>query len=102
MFLGLLIIVYFLFSLIKYFLLYFGVLNVNKAIHTDIINGLMNSPCSYFDINSSGQLHSKFSNDLGIMDNVLTNVLSDSIEGPLITLILIINVVFINIYFLGP
>lgn len=73
------IVFYFVLSLIKYFLLYFGVLNINQAIHTDMINGITRSPCSYFDIKSSGQLHNKFSNDLGIMDNVLTNVLSDSI-----------------------
>ena len=50
-----------------------------KAIDTDMIHGLMRSPASFFDTTSSGQLHSAFSNDLGIMDNVLIPVLIDSL-----------------------
>lgn len=99
---GTLIIAYFIFSLIKYFLVFFGVINVNKAIHEDMIMGIMRSPSSYFDITSSGQLHSKISNDLGVIDNLFQYVFSDSVEGPIISLIFIINVVFINIYFVIP
>lgn len=100
--LGLYIIGYFIFSIIKYFFIFFGILNVNKAIHKDMIHGIVRSPCSYFDIISSGQLISKVSNDLGIMDYVIINVLIDSVEGPIINLIFIGNVIFINIYFLIP
>lgn len=67
-----------------------------------MIHGLISSPASYFDVTSSGQLNSAFSNDLGIMDNVLIPVLIDSIEGPIISIILLINVIIINFYFIIP
>ena len=60
------------------------------------------SPCSYFDITPSGRLNNKFSNDLGIMDNLLAFFLLDSIEGIILCLILIANVFSINLYFLIP
>jgi ABC-type multidrug transport system fused ATPase/permease subunit len=70
---------YFIFSVIKYFLINFGILNINSAIHKDMIHGLLRSNSSSFDSTPSGQFNNKFSNDLGIMDNVLFNVLIDSI-----------------------
>ena len=67
-----------------------------------MIHGLVRSPCSYFDITPSGRLNNKFSNDLGIMDNLLAFFLLDSIEGIITCLILIANVFSINFYFLIP
>ena len=79
LFLGLLLVIYFIFSIIKYFFINFGVLNINKAIHKDMIHGIVRSPSAYFDVTPSGRLNSKFSNDLGIMDYVLSNALIDSV-----------------------
>ena len=67
-----------------------------------MIHGLVRSPCSYFDITPSGRLNNKFSNDLGIMDNLLAFFLVYSIEGTITCLILIANVFSINLYFLIP
>ena len=100
--LGLLLLGYFIFSLIKYFLLNVVVLNSNEDIHKGMIHGLVRSPSYYFDITPTGRLNNKFSNDLGILDNMLAFVLTDSIEGPIISLILIANVFAINLYFLIP
>ena len=65
-----------------------------------MIHGLVRSPCSYFDQTPSGRLTNKFSNDLGILDNNLVFVLTDSLEGPIICIILIVNVFQINLLFL--
>lgn len=100
--LGLLILGYFLFNLLKYFLLNVIVLNSNEKIHKSMIHGLVRSPSYYFDITPTGRLNNKFSNDLGIMDNMLSFVLTDSIEGPIVSLILVANIFSINLYFLIP
>ena len=90
--LGLLLLGYFILNIVKSFLLNVVVLGSNKEIHKSMIHGLVRSPCSYFDITPTGRLNNKFSNDLGIMDNMLAYVLTDSLEGPIICLVLIINV----------
>lgn len=100
--LGLLLVGYFIFSVIKFFLLNLVVLESNEKIHKAMIHGLVRSPSWYFDITPTGRLNNKFSNDLGIMDNMLAFVLTDSIEGPIISVILLVNVFAINVYFLIP
>jgi ABC-type multidrug transport system fused ATPase/permease subunit len=67
-----------------------------------MIHGLVRSPSSYFDITPTGRLNNKFSNDLGILDSSLQFLLVDAIEGPLIMIILVINVFTINYYFIIP
>ena len=67
-----------------------------------MIHGLVRSPSFYFDITPTGRLNNKFSNDLGIMDNMLAFILKDSIEGPIVTIILLVNIFTINLYFLIP
>jgi ABC-type multidrug transport system fused ATPase/permease subunit len=67
-----------------------------------MIQGLIRSPSYYFDITSTGRLNNKFSNDLGILDNILSFVLTDSIEVPIISIILLVNVFSIDIYFIIP
>ena len=77
--LGLLLLSNLLFCLVKYFLLNFFVLNSNEEIHKSMIHGLVRSPCCYFDVTPTGRLNNKFSNDLGLMDNVFAHALTDSI-----------------------
>ena len=77
--LGLFLIGYFIFSFFKFFLLNIVVLTSNKAIHKDMIHGLVRSPSWYFDITPTGRLNNKFSNDMGILDNMLAFVLTDSV-----------------------
>lgn len=100
--LGLLLLGYFIFSNLKYFLLNILVLNSNESIHKDMIHGVVRSPSWYFDVTPTGRLNNKFSNDLGIMDNMLAFVLTDSIEGPIISIILLANIFSINLWFLIP
>ena len=44
-----------------------------------MIDGLVRSPCKYFDVTPSADLNTRFSNDLGNMDDLLLDVLIDSI-----------------------
>ena len=65
-----------------------------------MIHGIVRSPSYFFDITPSGRLTNKFSNDLGILDNMLAFILTDSLEGPIISIILLANVFQINLYFI--
>ena len=79
LFLGFLQLGYFIFCFLKYFLLTIVVLNSNEKIHKDMIYNLVRSPSSYFDTTTTGSLSSKFSNDLSVMDNILSFALIESI-----------------------
>ena len=57
---------------------------------------------SYFDVVPTGQLTNKFSNDLGIMDSSLAFTIIDVVEGPITTLVMLINIVEIDTFFLIP
>jgi hypothetical protein len=65
--------------LLKFYLLYVTLLNSNKNIHEKMVNGIVRSPGSFFDITPSGLLINKFSNDLGILDNSLAQCLIDAL-----------------------
>ena len=65
-----------------------------------MVHTIVRSPGSFFDKTPSGLLINKFSNDLGIIDNIMIFGLIDALEGPSIILIAIVNIVQINVYFL--
>ena len=65
------IVIYIIVLASKYFTIYLTVLNSNEKIHEQMMNGLVRSPSTYFDVTPSGTLINKFSNDLGILDNSL-------------------------------
>jgi hypothetical protein len=44
-----------------------------------MIHGLVRSPSTFFDITPTGRLINKFSNDLGILDNTLIFVFTDTL-----------------------
>jgi hypothetical protein len=44
-----------------------------------MIEGVLRSPASYFDITPSGRLFNTFSNDLGLLDMSISYVIIDSI-----------------------
>jgi hypothetical protein len=43
-----------------------------------MVNGIVRSPASFFDVTPSGMLINKFSNDLSILDNALALTLIDT------------------------
>ena len=57
-----------------------------------MLNGVVRSPASYFDLTPSGQLISRFSNDIGILDNSLAFVFVDCLEGPIVTIVMALNI----------
>ncbi len=67
-----------------------------------MIHGLVRCPSSYFDTTPTGKLINKFSNDLGILDDTLSFVFTDMIEGPIISIIMLANIFQINVFFIPP
>jgi ABC-type multidrug transport system fused ATPase/permease subunit len=67
-----------------------------------MINGVVRSPTSFFDSTPSGVLANKFSNDLGILDNSLPMVLTDTLEGPTSMAVAIVNICIIYPFFIPP
>ena len=65
-----------------------------------MVNGIVRSPCSFFDATPSGVLINKFSNDLGVLDNSLAICLIDTLEGPASIVISMINIAQIYLYFI--
>lgn len=90
---------FFIILVIKYFLLNFTVLKSNETLHEKMLVGLLRSPTRYFDATPTGRLINRFSNDLSILDGSLAYTLIDTIEGPIITLVMLGNLIQINPYF---
>jgi ATP-binding cassette subfamily C (CFTR/MRP) protein 4 len=95
-------IAYFLILAIKYYCLNISVLLANQEIHEKMIDGIVRSPGSFFDITPSGMLINKFSNDLSILDNSLATTIVDMFEGPALTIVALVNICQINVFFIPP
>ena len=67
-----------------------------------MMHGLVRSPSYYFDLTPTGQITNKFSNDLGILDNTLGITMIDCMEGPIISIIMLVNIFTIDLFFLIP
>ena len=67
-----------------------------------MINGIVRSPASFFDTTPSGMIINKFSNDLGILDNSLSSSMVDMFEGPALSLVALINICILDVFFIPP
>ena len=63
---------------------------------------ILRSPVIYYDINPAGRIINRFSNDIGIMDTLAAFSLNDAIEGPLIFLIIMLNMFEMTLWFIIP
>ena len=85
---------------IKYFTLFLTLLNSNENIHEQMVNGIVRSPGTFFDVTPSGTLINKFSNDLGILDNSLGFAIMDMLEGLIYAVIAMVNICQFYLYFI--
>jgi ATP-binding cassette subfamily C (CFTR/MRP) protein 4 len=67
-----------------------------------MLSGLLRSPIKYFDKTPSGRLINRFSNDMSILDNILGTTFVDTIEGPILALVMLVNVFQIVPFFIIP
>ncbi|CAD8094735.1 unnamed protein product [Paramecium primaurelia] len=64
----------------KYILNSFQVQNTTQEIHNNMLNSLIKAPVSYFDVNPSGRIINRFSNDLSLCDYSTNTVILDVLE----------------------
>lgn len=95
-----LIILYMIILVIKYFALFLTLLNSNQNLHEQMVNGIVRSSGPFFDVTPSGTLINKFSNDLGILDNSLGLALMDMMEGLIYVVIAMVNICQFYLYFI--
>lgn len=56
-------------------------LNGNKKIHDLMLDRVIRSPVSFYDINPVGRILNRFSNDIGIIDRLLLTNVFEVLEG---------------------
>lgn len=100
--LGLLLFNHFIVFIIKYIMLQMALLLSNRKLHKVMISGLVRSPCSYFDVTPAGRLTNKFSNDLGILDNLVGWTALDALEGTIYIVASMVSIFVIDLFFMIP
>ncbi|CAD8195654.1 unnamed protein product [Paramecium octaurelia] len=78
--LGMLTLGLFLCNLVKYSLNTYSVQTSTQKIHQQMLKSLTLAPISYFDVNPSGRILNRFSNDLSLCDNQTNYVSLDVLE----------------------
>lgn len=58
-----------------------GCILAANQMHTNLLNGILRAPNSYFDQTPNGRILSRFSQDLKIVDNDFGDLLADLIYG---------------------
>ena len=87
---------------IQNLLIEISVLNSNEKIHEDMVMGIVRSPLSYFDVTPSGQITNKFSNDLGLLDNLLALTLIFALERLMVWIVMLGSSLIMNIIYVIP
>ena len=67
--------------------------------HSDMVHSLVRSHSWFFDVTPSGVLTNVFSNDVGVLDNSLIFTFQQALEGPVISIVMLVNIIQINPYF---
>jgi ATP-binding cassette subfamily C (CFTR/MRP) protein 4 len=86
----------------KYYTINYITLKSNEKLHDNMLIGLLRSPTQYFDTTPTGRLINRFSNDLNVLDSLMAYTFIDTIEGPILSLVLLINVFQIDPFFILP
>ena len=97
-----LLIVFFFVVTFKFYALNLTVIEASTSVHENMIESVIRCPGRFFDIHPSGILVNKFSTDLGIIDNNLIYGLYETVEGPIMIVIALVNLCQINAYFMIP
>jgi ATP-binding cassette subfamily C (CFTR/MRP) protein 4 len=100
--LGLIQVGYFILLVVKYFIVSYITLKSNEKLHNNMLLSLLRSPTQYFDTTPTGRLINRFSNDLNVLDSLMAYIFIDTIEGPILALVLLVNVFQIVPLFIIP
>jgi ABC-type multidrug transport system fused ATPase/permease subunit len=93
---------HFIFLTLKYCLLSMITVMGSTQLHDQMIESLLRSPIDFFSRTPSGVLTNKFTTDLGVLDNSLALTLIEAIEGPILLIVAIFNMVQIDAFLAIP
>ena len=88
--------------IIKFYMANLTVITNNSALHDKMIESVLFCPSSFFDRTPSGILVNKFSTDIGLIDNNFIFSLWDTLEGPSMVIVALVNLCQINLYLIIP
>ena len=100
--LGIFQIIYFFLIPLAYFFLNLVIFNSNSSIHEDMVEKLIRSHLYYFDIVPSGELTSKFSNDITTLDSVFPDSSRNVFARVSYMLVIFTRILTMSIFFLIP
>ena len=75
------------------------VLNSNKKVHDDVVENLIRSPQSFFDVTSVGEMMNKISNDFSLLDNAIIRNVNDIIERILTIVFIVAAATYLDKFF---
>jgi ATP-binding cassette subfamily C (CFTR/MRP) protein 4 len=74
----------------------------NKNNYNNMLDSLIKSPVRYFDENPTGRILNRFTSDIGLMDLSMNFFLSESLEGTIYLINLLIFIIIKNVWLLIP
>jgi len=98
----LMLVVIFLIGYLKTVKLYTFLLSTNTEIHQRMLNSLLRSRVLFFDINPTGRIINRFSNDIGLLDKTNPRMTYDMIDNAISYIAAVVAVCIFNIYILFP
>ena len=100
LFLGLIQVCYCFLTPMTFLLLNLVIFNSNSAIHQKMVRKLIRSQAFYFDVIPSNQLLSRFSNDLTVLDTLLSYSFKVMFEKSTAVLVALVTVSSLNLSFI--
>jgi len=86
----------------KYQVLGYGLIRAAERYHNKMLNRIIQGTVYFFDTNPIGQIISRFSNDVGILDKYIPLGVMDTINATVAVTAIIITAAIINPILLGP
>ncbi|KAF5294167.1 hypothetical protein FQR65_LT10878 [Abscondita terminalis] len=90
------------FTIVRSFVFFLFTSRASSNIHNIVLNKLLNTKITFFDTNLSGNVLNRFSRDLGVIDEQLPPMASESLRVTLSLVAVFAVVSSVNIYFIIP
>lgn len=100
--LAMLVVLHLIIVTLKYFMINMCIVRNCNKVHDHMIDSLLRSPMTFFYSTPSGIFVNKFTTDMGVLDNSLVVSFIDAVEGPILIIVAIVNMIHINAYFAIP
>ncbi|CAG9863422.1 unnamed protein product [Phyllotreta striolata] len=90
------------FLTLRSFLYYNICMKASKVLHNTMFSNVLQAPMRFFDTNASGRILSRFSKDMGVLDELLPRSLIDTIQVFMLMTGILIMVFIVTPWMIGP